>query len=347
MPKTKLTEMFVSRMKAPAQGRLDLWDVTLPGFGLRVSQRGVRSWVLMVRVAGKQQRVTLGRYPAMNLAEARAAARQAIHDAARGEGRFSRKGAPVTVAEAVEEFVKRYIKPNRRERSGREAAAQLRRELAVHCGDRLIADIGRRDVLQAIDRVTDRGATIAANRLLANLGRFFGWALERGLIDATPVTSIKAPARERSRDRVLEAEEIEAIWCASGQLGWPFGPIVRLLMVTLQRRDEVARMAWPDIDFEKRLWTLPRELTKADRVHEVPLSPLAMEVIEVVPRTGDVLTFPSTRMRSQNPVSGFSRAKARLDKLSRVTGWRVHDLRRTGASGIARLATRRTSSRRS
>jgi integrase len=96
-------------------------------------------------------------------------------------------------------------------------------------------------------------------------------------------------------------------------------------------------MAWPDLDFEHRLWTLPRELTKADRLHEVPLPPLALEIIESLPRIGDGLLFPANRARSTNPVSGFSKAKARLDRLSGVSGWRLHDLRRTAASEMARL----------
>jgi hypothetical protein len=112
---------------------------------------------------------------------------------------------------------------------------------------------------------------------------------------------------------------------------------VRLLALTAQRRDEVARMAWPDLDLERRLWTLPRALTKADRLHEVPLSDLALEVITALPRIGDDLLFPANRYGTPRPVSGFSNAKTRLDRLSGVSGWRIHDLRRTAASEMARL----------
>jgi integrase len=136
---------------------------------------------------------------------------------------------------------------------------------------------------------------------------------------------------------VLVQDELAAVWRACDALGWPFGPLVQLLIVTAQRRDEVARMAWPDLDLERRLWTLPRKLTKADRVHDVPLSGLALEIIEGLPRIGDGLAFPANRARSTRPVSGFSKAKARLDRLSGVAGWRLHDLRRTAASEMARL----------
>jgi integrase len=337
MPRAKLTELSVSRLKPPKSGRLEVWDTILPAFGLRLTAAGGRSWVVALRKPGAKHPVRhkIGISPVMSLAAARAKARELLADPtallAKEPARFA------TVESVAEEFITRHIAPNRRERSGREAAAQLNREFVAWYGQRPIGSIGRRDIVEALDRVADRGAPIAANRLLANLSRLFAWAVDRGYLEATPIISIRAPAKERSRDRVLENEELEAIWRASGQLGWPFGPIIRLLMVTMQRRDEVAHMAWPDLDFEQRLWRLPRSITKADRMHEVPLSPLAMEVIEGLPRRGDALAFPSMRMRSANPVSGFSRAKLRLDKLSSVTGWRVHDLRRTGASGIARL----------
>lgn len=337
MPRAKLTELSVSRLKPPKSGRLEVWDTILPAFGLRLTATGGRSWVVALRKPGAKHPVRhkIGISPVMSLAAARAKARELLADPT---ALLAKEPARSTTVESVaEEFITRHIAPNRRERSGREAAAQLHREFVAWYGQRPIGSIGRRDIVEALDRVADRGAPIAANRLLANLSRLFAWAVDRGYLEATPITSIRAPAKERSRDRVLENEELEAIWRASGQLGWPFGPIIRLLMVTMQRRDEVAHMAWRDLDFEQRLWRLPRSITKADRMHEVPLSPLAMEVIEGLPRRGDALAFPSTRMRSANPVSGFSRAKLRLDKLSSVTGWRVHDLRRTGASGIARL----------
>jgi integrase len=366
MPRARLTELSVARLKPPVRGRLELWDATLPSFGLRVSAKGAKSWVVMTRVHGKLKRFTLGKYPLMDLGDARNAARAALQKAARGEDPVGEEPAPTTVEEVVEDFIKRYIEPNRRKRSGREAAAQLRREFVELHGHLPIGTIGRRHVLQALDRVTDRGATIAANRLLANLSRLFGWALERGIIDATPIANIKAPAKERSRDRVLGDDELALAWHCCGTLDWPFGPIFRLLMVTLQRRNEVAYMGWSDVDLDRKLWILPRELTKADRAHEVPLSLLAVQIIQELPllkgEEGDdqrkrktSLMFPSRRARSVEPVSGFSRAKRRLDAemLKRLrkqaeerredpgkvelAPWRLHDLRRTGASGMARL----------
>jgi integrase len=182
-----------------------------------------------------------------------------------------------------------------------------------------------------------------ANRTLAYLRKMLSWAVERGIITASPAAGVGAPGGEETRDRVLAPGELAAVWRACDALGWPFGPLVQLLVVTAQRRDEVAHMAWPDLDLERKLWTLPRELTKSDRVHEVPLSDLAIETIEALPRIGTGLVFPAHRARSTNPVSGFSKAKARLDaELARagvgaLKPWRLHDLRRTAASEMARL----------
>jgi integrase len=147
------------------------------------------------------------------------------------------------------------------------------------------------------------------------------------------VASIKAPARESSRDRVLSEEEIGRIWSACEGMGWPFGPLIQLLLVTGQREDEVAGMRWSDIDLKSCVWTLPREMSKSDRLNQVPLPLLALQILEALPRTGE-LVFSTT---GTTPVSGFSKAKKRCDRLSGVESWRFHDLRRTVASGMAKL----------
>jgi integrase len=172
-----------------------------------------------------------------------------------------------------------------------------------------------------------------ANRVLAAVRRFWNWCLEQGKAEASPVASIKAPAKESSRDRVLSEDEIRRIWSACDQMGWPFGLLIQLLLVTGQREDEVAGMRWSDIDLKSGVWTLAREMSKSDRLNQVPLPSLALQILEALPRTG-ALVFSTT---GSTPVSGFSKAKARCDCLSGVEGWRFHDLRRTVASGMARL----------
>jgi integrase len=357
MARARLTELGVSKLAPPASGRIEIFDSTLPSFGVRLTSSGTRSFFVMTRVRGTLRRVTLGSHPAIRLADARRLAREAMAMARLGNDpsaskRAARRPAERPVERVIQDYIARAQKARGR-RAWREVERSLSRELAPWQG-RPIESITRADVLELLDAIVDRGSPAMANLLLRHLKHFMGWCLERGLIEASPAAGIRAPAEMRSRDRVLTEPELAAVWAACGTLGWPFGPLVRLLILTGQRRNEVAWMRWRDVDLQQNVWTLPRELTKSDRAHVVPLSDPAKEIIAGLPRLAE-LVFPANREGSSHPVSGFSRAKARLDaemlRLLRkhATGqgqeptkvelkpWRLHDLRRTAASGMARL----------
>ena len=337
----RLTAAAVERIKPPANGRVDYSDQVFPGLRLRVTEKGAKSYALITRLHGRQIRVTLGGHPALSLAQAREAAREALRAVDRGEDpRAAKRRARQngqreldTFAAVADQFVERYAKP--KNRSWRETRRILEREVLPHWGTRPIAEIGRRDVLDVLDRVMDRGTPYMANRLLAHIRKLFNWALERGIVDTSPVANVKAPGKETQRERVLSEDEIKALWAAWDQSSYPFGPMMKLLLVTAQRRHEVAKMYWRDVDLENCLWTIPREQTKADRVHEVPLSSLAVGLLECLPRLSGDHVFSGTG--GGRPVSGFSRAKARVVQLSGITGWRLHDLRRTAGTNMARL----------
>jgi integrase len=341
MATPRLTELAIQKARPPAKGQIELWDGALPGLGLRISAGGTKAWVLVYRMHGRPRRFTFGRWPMLGLINARKAARKALGvveagmdpAAIRAENR--ERNERDTFEAVVSHFIERYAKP--KNRSWRETERLLQRELVPLWRRRPIATISRRDVIEALDAIVDRGAPVIACRTLAAVRKLFNWSLERGIIEATPVTGIGAPASVESRDRVLDDEELAAVWRACDGLRWPFGPMFKLLILTGQRRDEVASMLWRDLDFERRIWTLPREVTKSDRAHIVPLSPLALDLLSSLPRLGEGYVFPSRRQASDQPASGFSHAKARLDRLSGVKGWRLHDLRRTVASGMARL----------
>jgi integrase len=333
--KTKLTELSVARIKPPKSGRLDVWDSTLPAFGLRITSTGARSYVVATRKPGAMNpsRIKIGEPGphGMSLAAARTKARELMADPG---ALAAPEQAPVdTVAAVIDQFIARDQKP--RNRHWREVERILTRELAPWL-DRPIQTIGRRDVIERLDVIADR-APVRANRTLAWTRRLFGWALERDIITASPVAGIRAPTREVARDRVLTPDELAAVWRASEALKWPFRQIVQLLAVTAARKGEVVNMRWQDLDLHQRLWTVPKEMNKAGRLHEVSLSDLAMEIIKSLPPVGDGLVFPARRVGSRNPVSGFSKIKARLDKNVGFSDWRLHDLRRTAASGMARL----------
>src|SRR4029077_19722453 len=150
---------------------------------------------------------------------------------------------------------------------------------------------------------------------------------------ANPVANVDKVVKEIARDRVLEDDEIVAFWAACGELDWPFGPLYKLLLVTAQRRDEVAGMKWDEIDLKKRVWIIPRERAKNDRAHEVHLSDLAIEIIEGVQQSSPLLFTTN----GERHVSGYSRSKTTLDRHMGIDDWILHDLRRTAATGMAKL----------
>lgn len=206
-------------------------------------------------------------------------------------------------------------------------------------GDRPLADIQRRDVLALLEAKAKTSPTMA-NRLLALVRRFFNWAIEVDLLDENPASGVKPPQKERSRDRVLSDDELNAVWDAAAVQGWPFGPITQLLVLTAQRCDEVISMRRSEIDVVAKIWTIPAARAKNGREHRVPLSEMALTIIERLPVIdGSNFVFPSARTPKDKPVSGLSKAKRRIDAVAQVYEWRFHDLRRTAASGMARHGT--------
>ena len=352
MTKTKLTAAAVEKIKPDPHKRREIADGLLAGFYLVVQPSGAKSWAVRYRHGGKTRKHTIGTYPAFGLGKARASAEEALRSVAQGIDPATERAAvkaesrrkPDTVRAVVEEFIERYAK--RKNRSWQETERVLEKEVLSHWGDRDLSSITRRDVLELLDGIMDRGAPYLANRVLAAVRKLFNWAVERGIVEATPAAKIKAPAKETERDRVLNDDEVRSLWSAWSEQDWPFGPLFKLLLVTAQRRDEVANMRWCDLDRDNRVWILPRELTKSDRSHEVPLSPLALEIINSLPEAGDFV-FPSRAGRDR-PVSGFSKAKARTEQMVtkrtekedgtiKASDWRLHDLRRTAGTNMARL----------
>jgi integrase len=325
----RLTELSVARAAAKPGERHELADGLVPGLQLRVGERG-KSWTLLFRARGKQRRLKLGTWPTIGLADARKLAKAALLKVAAGEDPADDAPRPATF-EAVElEFIERHIR--RRHKRPQDVETILRRLAPWH--GRPIGSITRADVLRVLDAELDAGHQRTANKLLGLIRQLFAWAIERGLAESNPALGIRRPGQERSRDRVLSDAELAAIWHAAGTMGWPWSGLISLLILTGLRRDEVADLSWSEIDLERRILVLPAARTKSGRPQTTALNALAVETIEALPRLGDRWVFPA---RSGRPISGFSQGKARLDALSGVTGWRLHDLRRSAASGMAKL----------
>lgn len=348
-----LTLKSVEAVKPDPAKRREVPDGALPGLYLVVQPSGGKSWAVRYRADGKPKKLTLGPYPRVPLTEAREAARTALRAVAEGRDPAGEKQAAKAEPSATEtmrfgavaaDYVERYAKP--RNRSWRETESFLTRTLDAtdRWQDRDVRTIGRKDVLNALDAVVGRGATIHANRLFAALRRFFAWTVERGILEASPMAGLKPPSPEVSRDRVLTDGELVAVWRAAEQIGYPFGPVAQLLILTGQRRSEVLEAEWREFDLDAATWTIPRTRAKNDRAHVVPLAPHAVEILRRLPRVGKRprLLFTTT---GETAFSGVSKATERLQGIAAAllpdgeegAPWRLHDLRRTFASGCGRL----------
>jgi integrase len=276
----------------------------------------------------------------LTLAEARARARKLVDQAKEGidpatAGAERRAQQRNTVAAVAEEYAERHLRRNLR--SGRATERRLQREIVGAWGGRPIRSITRADVVRLVDGIADRGAGVMANRTLQIAGRFFTWAVKRSILEVSPATGVDLPHRERPRERVLAEAEIRAVWRAFETMGWPFGRLGQLLLLTAARRAEAAGMRWAEIDPVSTIWTIPAGRVKSGREHSLPLAPLALAILKACPRVeGSPLVFPSSRADA-GAVSGFSGALARIHELSGTSGWTWHDLRRTARSGMARL----------
>jgi integrase len=195
---------------------------------------------------------------------------------------------------------------------------------------RPIDAIRKADVLRLIDKIVDSGAPVQANRVLAYLRRLFNWCIERDLLSNNPAAGVKAPAKEVSRERVLSLDELQALMGAATRIGYPWGPMVKLLVMTSQRLEEVASAPWLEFDLERAEWSIPGSRTKNGRPQLVHLSGAALSVIQELPRFEEQPWLFSTT--GKGPVKGFSKAKVKFDKESGVTGWTFHDIRRSFAT---------------
>ena len=343
------------------------------GLYLVVQPSGAKSFAARYRFAGKSRKVTLGAFPALSLETARAIGAKALRAAAEGrdpaaEKQAAKSDARNAEAEAIRgqrdlyenvarEFIERHAMKSNRLSTWRETAQILGfrsvQDVLVEAGGdvmtawkgRKIQEITKREVITLLDSINDRGSPIMANRALSAVRKLFNWCVARDVTQISPCTLITPPSPERSRDRVLSDDELRIIWAVTESEGWPFGPLVRLLILTGQRLTEVGQMRWDELDLENKLWTLPAERVKNGARHEVPLSEAVVVILSSLPRIKTSKGFVFTTRRDA-AVSGFSRAKDRLDAAIMTAGsegtgpmdhWTFHDLRRTLASGMARL----------
>jgi integrase len=313
------------------------WDAGLPGFGVKVTPKGRKVFLVMYRLGGAGSRLrkyTIGPYGRITLPMARAQAQKIF--AARVDGRDpaeeKKQSRRRLVVDRIDDLIRAFIEDHVSQiATSKRIAKLLHRDLIAHWGSKSIHEIKKRDVSDLLNLVAQRNAH-ASHRLLKTLKTFFRWCVGRAVIDSSPAEGLSSSYREISRDRVLSDQELAKIVLAAREIPPPYGGIVEFLALTGQRREEVAQLRWGELDEQARTWTIPSSRTKNKKTHIVHLSEPAWRVIPQ--RSDGEFVFESSHgTHFQN----FGQAKPELDKRSGVTGWRLHDLRRTIVSGMARL----------
>ncbi len=326
----RITEMVVRNAKLPERGQYVIFDDLVKGFGFRLSQGGARSWVVVISRNTKKKKVTIGRYPEISLSEAREAARTLLAKSTLAPQKA--KATVISFADGVTLFLDTYAGQHQGAGWGKEVKRHLTTHFAALHG-RQLRNIETEDVAKIVDRLLDRPSE--ANHAFAAIRRFFNWAVERGHIEASPCARLNLPSRPRSRDRVLLDAEIKTIWQASTT--YPFGPLVRLLILTGQRRGETTLLKWDYIDLERGVISFPGGITKNGRDHTIPLGALTKEVLDTIPRVSEFV-FPA-RGYDDRAYSGWSKGKAALDRQWPLPQWGLHDIRRSVATNLAELHT--------
>jgi integrase len=341
---TALTVKSLENLK-PGLARREVPDGLLSGLYFIVQPSGKRSWAVRYRASGRPRKLTLGQYPSVDLKSARELARSALAKVAGGadpgaEKKAAKAAAIVPANDMVEavvgRFVSHYVRRQLKASTAHEVERILGKEVAGSWRGRRLSQIGRADIHNLLDSIVERGSPITANRALSWLRRMCNWAVERGVLGANPCAGIRAPSTETVRDRVLSDAELKAVWEAAGALEPVYAGFIKLLILTGQRLREVSEMEWKEIDLDARLWTLPGKRAKNGVQHEIPMPDLAIEILKACPRiAGSDFVFTVSGRR---PIQGHHIVKRRLDKLMPGTpSWTMHDIRRTVASGMARL----------
>jgi len=355
----KFTDAKIRALK-PKSSRYEVWEGGRNGFGIRMSPHGRKSWVFMYWFEGMQKRMTFGVYPEMTLEKAHSAHAKAREQLINKidpselliQANIAHRGSP-TISQLVNEYIEKWAKP--RKRTWEEDARMLSKDVIPLLGRRKAKDIKRRDIVLLIDEIVDRGSPITANRTLRIIKKMFSFAVKRGVLDASPCMEIDPPAKENQRERVLTEEEIKIFWFGldKAKMSDATKLVLRLLLITAQRKGEVSQAEWSEIDLKKGWWTIPKEKSKNERTHRVPLSPMAIDIFKQAKiLAGDSRwVFPSSKGLPVTPRSISRAIRNNSEKKSsdsrkhtppygdffKIDHFTPHDLRRTATSMMTSL----------
>ena len=349
--KKNLSVRFIESCKPAPAGRRALYlDGICPGLGLRVTDRGHKSFVLVARYPSHPKHPApraLGDHGAMTLDQARHKAREWLELIQKGidpkveeerQRAVALRRQTNTFAAVASEYLDRHA-------AGLKKSAEAKRiiegEFVKRWGARPITDIMPEEVAAAIRAIVKRGSPYQAHNALGYIRSLYNWAIgthEFG-VASSPVERLKPKAligEREARDRILLDAELRAVWNAAKEMSYPYGHVFQLLTLSGQREREISDMSRSEVDFDKRLLTIPAARMKGDRAHEVPFAPMALDLLKSLPRWTGPFVFSTTA--GTKPINGFSKAKARIDKLSGVSNWVIHDIRRTVRTHFSALS---------
>lgn len=326
----RLTDAAIDSLKPKAKRYL-VYDAVVSGLAVRVSPRGKKTFCLVGRWGAKHAtRKSLGVFGHIGINDARQKA-QDCH----------RKVSLPSTGPIFKVVAEQFLAHIRHQKRVRDTELIVRRDFIPRWGDRLLTDVKRSDILEITDAALARGAPYAAHHAWAHCRRLYNWAIARGLVEHSPCDRVRPKdiiGEKVPRHRTLTDDELKSLWAVCVGTGYPTGPLIQLLMLTGQRRSEVANARGEEIDLANALWRLPASRTKAGAPHIVPLSPLAVEIIRGLPQHKGFL-FSTTGGRK--PVNGFSKAKRRIDRMmGEVPRFVLHDIRRTVRTRLSQLRVR-------
>ena len=342
----RLTKGNLAKLALPAdKAEVIAFDSDMPGFGLRIRAGGKRTWIAQYRLGTKQRRITLGTPETVDADEARRRAKEALAKVSLGgDPQSDKHTARASAAMTLGAIVPNYLAHAARRQSAN-YHADVKRYLEVHwapLAEMPLAKIDRARISKHLGELSKGRGAHSADRARAALSSLFGWAIGEGLAHANPTADTNRPVQPEARDRVLSDAELALVWLEAGP--GDFGVILRLLILTACRREEVAAMAWGEL--QGATWSIPGERTKNGLPLDLPLPPLALKVLSGVhAREGRDLVFGSRT----GPFSGWSKSKAELDvrmlvalkvdrgSKAKLEPWRLHDLRRTAATRMGDL----------
>jgi integrase len=354
MPQVALTDRFCERIK-PLKTQTDYFDSNMKGLALRVSEGGRKAWSFLFTSPkyGKRARITLGAYPATSLAVARARALEAKgHVEAGNDPRdvfAAQDASAMTMANLIDSYMEKHVRPNLK--SAKHMEERLSANVTPAIGSIKLADLHRRDINRAIDPIVGRNRPTQARLVYTDLRGMLNWAVARGDLDRNPMDGMTAPAQVAVRERALSDEEIKTLWNGlptSLPKSKACQHIIKLCLVTAQRVGEVAGMRREELDLKPPTWSLPGSRTKNGHPHLVPLSDLALNILEeAIADVGEKseMVFLNDEGSGPLPAHAVARTIGRAQQAGEgrpmgrfgIAHWTAHDLRRTALTGMAKL----------